>query len=195
VSRFIVYAGPNGAGKSTFREIGDDPVDIVIDPDRIARDIDPQAPDRVQVEAGRAAIMLFNRCLADGTSMSLETTLTGATVLHRISAARRAGFRVILRYVALSSVELHLMRIAHRVRKGGHDIPPETVRRRYEASLDNMPKALADADDAIIVDNSAEERHILLSTVSGRILEKSSNPPDWFARRWPAIEAALARRA
>ncbi len=193
--RLIVYAGPNGAGKSTLREIGDDPVEIAIDPDRIAREIDPQAPDRVQVEAGRAAIILFNRCRGEGTSMSLETTLTGATVLKRISAARQAGFRVVLRYVALPSVEMHLIRIAHRVLNGGHNIPPETVMRRYEASLDNLPKALADADDAIVMDNSSRVRHILLSTVSGEILEKSNHPPDWFVSRWPLIEAALARRA
>jgi len=195
VSRLIIYAGPNGAGKSTLRDITVDPVEIVIDPDRIARDLDPVAPHTVQVEAGRAAISLFNRCLADRTSMSLETTLTGATVLKRMEAAKQAGFHVSLLYVALASVELHLNRIAHRVSNGGHNIPEETVLRRYEASLNNLPKALVHADEAIVIDNSGPEKDPLLFARSGKIIEKSPNPPAWFATRWPAIEAALAQRA
>jgi len=193
LSRLIVYAGPNGAGKSTLRDITVDPVEIVIDPDRIARDLDPLAPHTVQVEAGRAAILLFNRCLADHTSMSLETTLTGASVLKRMQAARQAGFHVSLLYVALSSVEMHLNRIAHRVSNGGHHIPEETVLRRYEASLDNLPKALGCADEAIVIDNSGPEKHPLLFVRAGKIIERAVGAPEWFARRWPAIEAALAR--
>lgn len=42
MSRLIVYAGPNGAGKSTLRDIGGDIVDVVVDPDRIARELAPQ---------------------------------------------------------------------------------------------------------------------------------------------------------
>jgi predicted ABC-type ATPase len=37
MSRLILYAGPNGAGKSTLRDMGNDDVELVIDPDRIAR--------------------------------------------------------------------------------------------------------------------------------------------------------------
>lgn len=34
-----MYAGANGAGKTTLRAGGTDPVDVEIDPDRIARQI------------------------------------------------------------------------------------------------------------------------------------------------------------
>jgi predicted ABC-type ATPase len=39
MSLLLVYAGPNGSGKSSLRDLGEvpDPVDEVIDPDRIAR--------------------------------------------------------------------------------------------------------------------------------------------------------------
>ncbi len=136
MGRLIVYAGPNGAGKSTLRDIGGDPVEVVIDPDRIARELSPAAPDSVQVEAGRRAILLFQRCLLEGKTMSLESTLTGNTVLKRMSDAKRAGYAVELRYVALESAEMHIKRMEFRVRNGGHDIPPDTIIRRYENSLD-----------------------------------------------------------
>jgi predicted ABC-type ATPase len=188
----IVYAGPNGAGKSALRDIGDDPVDVVIDPDRIAREIAPGAPDSVQVEAGRAAILLFQRCIVQGKSMSLESTLTGNTVLKRMRDAKAAGYDVLLRYVALESAKLHIERVRQRVRKGGHDIPPDTIIRRYENSLDNLSKALEIANNAAVMDNSARAKRILLLTERGVILERDPNPPGWFLSRWPEIQRALA---
>jgi len=87
VSRLIVYAGPNGAGKSTLRDIGDDLVEVVIDPDRIAREISLQATAAIQFEAGRAAIKLFRRSVSEGKTISLETTLSGQTILLRMADA------------------------------------------------------------------------------------------------------------
>ena len=37
--RLIVYAGPDGSGKSTIRDLAGDPIDVTIDPDRIAREL------------------------------------------------------------------------------------------------------------------------------------------------------------
>ncbi len=175
-----------------MREAGDDMIDVVIDPDRIARDLSPQAPESAQVEAGRAAILLFNRSIVAGKSVSLETTLTGATVLRRIKDARRAGYEISLRYVALASVDLHINRIEQRVMKGGHHIPTETLLRRYEASLDNLPRALTLADHVTIVDNSGREKQILLRSAYGAILELFIRPPLWFVTRLPAIREAIA---
>jgi len=53
--RLIVYDGPNGAGKSTLRDIGDDQIDIIIDPDRIAKSLGGAVSSQNQIEAGRLA--------------------------------------------------------------------------------------------------------------------------------------------
>lgn len=135
---------------------------------------------------------MFNHAIAEGGSVSLETTLTGMTVLKRIRDAKAAGYEVSIRYVALASVELHINRIEQRVLKGGHHIPTETLMRRYEASLDNLPVALAYADHATTIDNSARQKRVLLRSEFGVILEISSLPPPWFATRLPAIRHALA---
>jgi predicted ABC-type ATPase len=194
VSRLIVYAGPNGAGKSTLRDIGGDDVDVVIDPDRIARDLAPAGSEAVQIEAGRAAILLMRRCIAQRRSMSLETTLAGNTIIRRIYDAKLVGYEIWLRFVALKTALLHVDRVRQRVRKGGHDIPRDTILRRYENSLDNLPRLLGFVDHAIIADNSGRQKKVLLRCEAGVILERAENPPSWFAGRWPAIEAALAGR-
>lgn len=54
----------------------------------------------------------------------------------------------------MNSVELHIDRVAQRVDQGGHHIPEEDIRRRYQTSMENLPKAMRLADRTIIYDNS-----------------------------------------
>jgi predicted ABC-type ATPase len=51
--------------------------DVLIDPDRIAREINPSAPRSADLAAGRRAIRLFNDAVEQARSISLETTLSG----------------------------------------------------------------------------------------------------------------------
>jgi len=195
MSRLILYAGPNGAGKSTLRDIGNDRVEIVIDPDRIARELSSMAPDAAAIEAGRLAIQLFRDAVTQGKTLSLESTLSGKRILNRLAAARRAEYVIELRYVALLSADLHIQRVAQRVRKSGHDIPAETIIRRYDQSLENLPKAISLSDRVVVIDNSGPKRQFLLRAENGRVLELATELPAWFSSRWPAIEPALGRRA
>ncbi len=132
MSRLIVYAGPNGAGKSTLRDTGEgDAVDVVIDADQIARELAAQTQGDTNWDAGRLAIQRFYQALEQGKSLSLESTLTGQSVLKRMADAKNAEYVVELRYIALESAELHVLRVRGRVARGGHDISPEDIRRRY----------------------------------------------------------------
>jgi predicted ABC-type ATPase len=186
--RLILYAGPNGAGKSTLRDVGNDQIDVVIDADRIAKTLGgPQN----EVAAGRAAITLFQASIAQAKSISLETTLSGNTILQRIANAKRAGYEVEIRFVALATPKLHINRVAQRVRNGGHHISPETVMRRYWQSLKNLPAAISLADHVKIFDNSEQTSRILFRSEGRLILQLDHNPPAWFQTVLPAIRAAL----
>lgn len=55
----IFYCGTNGAGKSTLRSFNQDAVQIVIDSDHIAMQINPENPRLADLEAGRKAIELY----------------------------------------------------------------------------------------------------------------------------------------
>ena len=85
---------------------------MVIDADRIAREINPDQPHVAAYEAGRQAIRLFHAALAEGRSICLETTLTGRTMMARLYAAKAAGYDVTLIYIALQSAELNVQRVA-----------------------------------------------------------------------------------
>lgn len=66
----VFFTGTNGSGKSTMRESllknGEFSQEFVhIDPDKIARDINPDNPRAVDMEAGRLAIGRFNQAITD----------------------------------------------------------------------------------------------------------------------------------
>src|SRR5690625_887300 len=83
---FYVFAGNNGSGKSTIRNLLIDKigVDINIDPDAIARRIDPLDPESKRVSAGKEVIKSVYKHIKEGTDFSIETTLAGGNAIRQI---------------------------------------------------------------------------------------------------------------
>lgn len=194
MSRLLVYAGPNGSGKSSLREALGETTETVIDPDQIARTIDPRNPRSVDRQAGAAALIAFRQSVQAGRSLSIETTLSGRTVLNRLRDARSAGYEVGLNYIALGDVEANVARVTLRAIAGGHYIEPDVVRRRARSSLSNLPVAIVLADRTMIFDNSGE-RHTLILEISHGKLEFFADMPPWLRRIMPRIEAKLAEHS
>ena len=182
MTRLLVYAGPNGSGKSSLRDQGalPDPVEVVIDPDRIARSLNPANPRAADRAAGQAALVLFNTSLTERRSLSLETTLAGRSILRRLRVAKAAGYDVELRYVALENVALNIQRVRARAAKGGHFIEPVDIRRRYAASLENLPTALAIVDRAILADNSGVQHRVVLEMLNQQVTRVAPHLPTWL---------------
>ena len=89
-------------------------------------------------------------------------------------------------YINLNSVETNINRVRQRVQNGGHNVPPSDIRRRYERSINNLPKALEIANKAAIYDNSTEigHREILL-LVNNQIVQSSKDMPQWVTQSVP----------
>lgn len=189
--RFIVYAGANGAGKSSLRAGGGDPVDVEIDPDRIARTINPDNPRSVDLAAGKEALRQFDQTLAEGKSLSLETTLTGRGILTRMQAAKTAGYEVELRYVGVKDADLNVARVNARASQGGHWIAEKDVRRRAVNSLENLPAAIAIADKSLLLDNTGSTHRQVLVVERGRVVFQSPDVPPWLAGQMSRIEAIV----
>ena len=187
----IVVAGPNGSGKSSLRDALISPVADVIDPDRIAREINPSNPESVSREASVAAIKQFELSLREGRSISLETTLSGHSAVMRMRRAKAAGYDISLVYVALKDPELNVLRVAARVRQGGHAIEPDLIRRRVETSLGNLPIALSIANQAIVFDNSGRSHETMFEAAAGRVVYLAEQLPSWLETRMPSVIAAL----
>jgi predicted ABC-type ATPase len=111
----VVIAGPNGAGKSTFTaSLGRGIAVPVIDPDAVARRLQPLALEEAAVQAGRAVLRQQKAYLEHNTSFAVETTLAGAGVLRLMDEARVRGYRVHLVYIGIENVQTTLDHIAGR---------------------------------------------------------------------------------
>jgi predicted ABC-type ATPase len=79
-----------------------------------------------------------------------------------VETAHQKGYDVTLLYFWLKSPEQAIERVAERVSKGGHDIPNDTIFRRYWAGLKNLFNIyMPIVDTWILVDNSKTPRSIV----------------------------------
>jgi predicted ABC-type ATPase len=178
----IIIARPNGSGKSTLTKsnLFDCPV---VDPDAIARELPPEQGISAERQAGKLTLDLWNLYLAENRSFAVETTLSGKTYLKKMKVFKEQGWLVKLFFIGLESPETNILRVAERVRKGGHDVPIEDIRRRYQRSMENLPKAAAIANTAFIYDNSTDEGHRLIATIEQNIITmQTTECPQWFKK-------------
>jgi predicted ABC-type ATPase len=202
-----VLAGTNGAGKSSIggamiRASGAD----YFNPDEAAKRIMDANPGCSITEANSAAWLegkrLLERAIAENGDFAFETTLGGATITRLLASAIAAGIEVHIWYVALATPELHLARIRSRVAKGGHDIPETDVRRRYDASRQNLIDLLPHLASLRVYDNSeaanpaegaAPEPLLVLQMENGRVVDHCdlATAPQWAK---PILLTALKPR-
>jgi predicted ABC-type ATPase len=136
--RVLIIAGPNGAGKTTFARAflpGEAQCPRFINADLIAAGLSPFAPEAAALRAGRLMLEEVAGCVRRGESFAFETTLAGRGYLPHIDRWRATGYRVTLYFLALPDPETAIARVAERVAQGGHDIPPEVIRRRFASGL------------------------------------------------------------
>lgn len=109
---------PNGAGKTTFaRELLATEADYptFLNADIIAAELSPQHPEQVAVRAARLMLERIREEVATGgASLSRRSSRTGAMRV-RFANGKAAGYHVALWFVALSSAEAALARVAQPV--------------------------------------------------------------------------------
>lgn len=148
---YTIIAGVNGCGKSSFTgafSCYDKKLGTIVDTDSITA---KNGGDKLA--GGKEAIRKINFSLENGLDFTQETTLSGSKTLKTIKKARALGYDIRLYYIGVSSVEESILRIRNRVSKGGHDIPEETVNRRFFSRFEDLLKVLRYCDKAEFYDN------------------------------------------
>jgi predicted ABC-type ATPase len=156
--KIVIIAGPNGAGKTTFaREYLPREADCpdFINVDLIASGLSPFDPDRAALRAGRLMLQEINRRVEAGESFAFETTLSGRNYARAIPRWRAAGYYVKLVFLSLPSADLAVARVLTRTAQGGHSVPEEVIRRRFDAGLQNFQRLYRRLVDRwVLYDNS-----------------------------------------
>jgi len=168
VKDVIVLGGPNGAGKTTIAaHLLPGPLGIreFVNADEIARGLSPFNSEAQAAAAARLMLTRITGLAAAGESFCFETTCAGLGHVQLLKQLRESGYRVSLIFLWLPSPEAALVRVAHRVKNGGHAIPEDVVRRRYAGGLRNMSRLyLPLADIVTIYDNSSDGRRNVIAT-------------------------------
>jgi predicted ABC-type ATPase len=171
--KIIIIAGPNGAGKTTFaREFLPQEADcpLFVNADLIAAGLSPFAPEVAAIRAGRLMLEEIDRNVGERRNFAFETTLAGHTYRRRIPQWRAVGYYVKLVFLSLRTAEVAIERVALRVRQGGHDIPEDVVRRRFESGMRNfMTIYRQQVDYWQLVDNNQPEPILLEEGTNARI--------------------------
>ena len=156
-----VLAGTNGAGKSSvagalLRESGGD----YFNPDEVARMLRGRDPslsvEQANAEAWRIGLKQLEKAVTKGHDYFFETTLGGSSISARLDQALAKGREVRIWYAGLKSPELHIARVAARVKAGGHAIPEADIRRRFDSSRRNLITLLPRLTELKVYDNSTE---------------------------------------
>jgi predicted ABC-type ATPase len=154
-----IIAGCNGAGKTTTsytvlpellncREF--------VNADNIAAGLSPFNPESVAIEAGRLMLQRIRELLMKEVDFALETTLATKNYVSFIRDAKQKGYHVTLLYFWLDSPQLAINRVAKRVSKGGHNIPSETVIRRFYGGIKNLLELYLPICDEWLVFNNMQ---------------------------------------
>lgn len=144
----IVFAGPNGSGKSTItgpRWI----IEPYINADDIQREL-----GITNLEAAELADSMRQKAIDAHQSFTFETVLSTDRKLNIMKKAKDAGYFIRGYFILTCDPELNVKRVEARVKSGQHDVPRETVIRRYHKSLANIPEFLSLCDVCHIYDNT-----------------------------------------
>ena len=137
--RLYIISGCNGAGKTTASySLLPEMLDCseFVNSDEFAKGLSPFDPSKAAIQASRYMLMKIRYLLRKQQDFAVETTLATRTLLKTAKMAQDAGYTVTLLYFWLKTPEMAIERVKARVAAGGHDIPEETIRRRYNVGID-----------------------------------------------------------
>lgn len=153
--KLLVFAGPNGSGKSTVTK-GLPVIGLYVNADEIKRVSDCSA-----LEAAREAEQIRELLLSGRQDFTFETVLSTDRNLDLLRRAKAAGYQICAVYVLTRDCEINVRRVKERVQAGGHDVPEDKIRSRYEKSLKNLSPLVRIADVTRIIDNSGREPNLI----------------------------------
>lgn len=176
MKRLFIISGCNGAGKTTasytiLPELLD--CDEFVNADEIAKGLSPFHPESSAIQAGRLMLERINKLISIGQDFAFETTLATKSYRNFVFKAKENGYHITLLFFWLRSSDLAVKRVETRVKEGGHNIPEEVIRRRYENGLINFFGIFEPiVDEWMFIDNSGEPYEIIArKNSSGEILK------------------------
>jgi predicted ABC-type ATPase len=147
----VALAGSNGAGKTTFFESFFADMGLrFVNADTLtdALNVNPY-------EASELAAAIRSTLVQQRESFIFETVLSDPVgdKVETLASYAALGYTVVLIFIRIDSPEESIRRVAMRVSQGGHDVPDEKLRARFERTKVNLERAIARLPHVIVYSN------------------------------------------
>lgn len=175
-----VLAGCNGAGKTTLFERVIGPVTGLpfINADLIAKQSFPGDEQQQSYKAAQMAAAARKAAMQQRQSFVAETVFSHPSKIELVRSAIEASYLVTL-HIVMVPEELAVVRTQLRRDQGGHAVPEDKVRSRYQRLWPIVFEAVQLADESVVYDNSRATRpfRVIARFRSGRL----TGTPEWPA--------------
>ena len=169
----VVIAGPNGSGKSTYSE-------FIIGPNQFADEsFEYINADNIQaavgcnaMEAAHKATEMREKALNEKRNFAFETVLSTRRNLDLLIKAKAEGYFIRCFYFITADSSINVQRVLSRVEDGGHSVPEDKIKTRYEKAKVLIPELVSVCDSINIWDNSTEKPY--------RIYRKKPEATNYF---------------
>ena len=148
----VALAGSNGAGKTTFfhTHLADSGLRFV-NADEIAKELEIPT-----YEAAAIADGIRRALVAKQESFIFETVFSDPVgdKIKFLENAVEAGYHVALIFIQIADFETSRQRVSMRVAQGGHDVPDDKLKARFQRTRENLRDAITHLPSVIIFDHS-----------------------------------------
>ncbi len=161
------------------------PGSAYVNADDIARSKWPGDEEAKSYEAARLADQARATLIEHGHPFITETVFSHPSKLELIDQATTRGFRVVL-HVVMVPEDVAVRRVRSRVLSGGHSVPDDKIRARYQRVWPLLAAAVDRSRQAFVYDNSDEQTVLIAEFEQG--IATSATWPSWT----PAAISALS---
>ncbi len=116
--------------------------------DEIAKSLSAENPSEKKISAGKLFFQKLNEAVEQNKSLLIESTLSGRYLQKMFGTWRKRDYQINIIFIFAESSEILIERIAERVKKGGHFVPDEDVRRRFMRGKENFWNIYKDLADS-----------------------------------------------
>ena len=146
----LVFAGPNGSGKSTITRMAK------IAGEYINADDIRRTTLCTDLEAAIKAEELREKMITEKKDFTFETVLSTERNLLLLEKAKKNGYFVRGIYVLTADPDINVARVYAWQALGGHGVPEDKIRLRYDRALKLLPQLVKVCDILHIYDNTEE---------------------------------------